>query len=253
MRLTLMTRSQASASTSRKSPQASVPAAVTIPRRSPCRLATRSTAASAARPSVRSTRSYARPSAGGLTSRTTGVPPASRTAAATAAPSPEAPPVTMMVPSPGADPFSAGTGDCLLDELRGGAPGHVGHEHDATAPGGERLRLRQVRDGVVAALDPDVRAQALERARRLVLLEDEHRVDAAQRPQDGGAVGLRHERAVLALEPAHGGVGVQEHDQAVALGASGLEHPDVAGVQQVEAAAGGDDGPAAGAHARGDG
>src|SRR3954463_9154849 len=116
-------------------------------------------------------------SSGGLTSSTTGVPPWSATARATAAPRPEAPPVTMTVPRSGEVP-SAGTGDGLLDELGGRAPGHVRHEHDAAAPGGQGLRLRQVGARVVAALDPDVRTQALQRPRRLVLFEDQDGVHA---------------------------------------------------------------------------
>ena len=79
-------------------------------------------------------------------------------------------------------------------------------------------------------------------------------VDAAPAPRSTAArSACADERAVRALEPAHRGVGVQAHDQAVAERARRLAACDVPGVQQVEAAAGGDDGAAARrAYARGE-
>src|SRR3954447_3328352 len=97
-RFTTTTRSQVSAGTSSRRPQASVPAAVTTPRSPPPASATRSTTASAARVAARSTPSNAKRLGGGWTSSTPGAPPAASTAAATAAPRPDAPPVTITVP-----------------------------------------------------------------------------------------------------------------------------------------------------------
>src|SRR5215212_6625219 len=57
------------------------------------------TARSAATASERSTCSYGTPSVGAARSRTSGLPPAVRTASTVAAPSPDAPPVTRIVPS----------------------------------------------------------------------------------------------------------------------------------------------------------
>ena len=51
---------------------------------------------------------------------------------------------------------------------------------------------RPAAGGVVAALDPDVRAQPGQRRVRGRLVEDHHRVDAAQRGQQPAPVALRH-------------------------------------------------------------
>lgn len=141
-------------------PHASVPAAVTTASRPLWRDATRSTTASAARVSQRSTCSASNPLDDGDRSSTIGVPPASSTAAAIAAPRPEAPPVTMM--------------------------------------------------------------RWLSRS---------------------GTVGLRDERPARALQAADRLVAVQQHDEPVAESAGGAQRANVAGVEQIDAAAGGDDVP----------
>ena len=115
----------------------------------------------------------------------------------------------------------------------------------------QRRGLGQVGDGVVAALGPQVRPQLAQDRARVVLLEDRHRVDAGERGEDRGAVVLLDQRALRALEPAHGRVGVQAHDQAVAERPRRLERAHVAGVQEVEAAARGHHRAALGADARG--
>src|SRR5690242_18883198 len=120
------------------------------------------------------------------------VPPASSTAAATAAPRPEAPPVTSTVPGV----RSAGTREHLRDQTGGRAAGDVGDEDRAAAPLGERLALRKLGHRVVAALDPDVRAQRAEHGARVVLVEDDDRVDARQSAQHRGAVILADQRAL---------------------------------------------------------
>src|SRR3954471_3438646 len=243
------TRSQVSAGTSSRRPQASVPAAVTTPRSPPPASATRSTTASAARVSDRSTRSNAKPFGGGLTSSTTGVPPAASTAAATAAPRPDAPPVTITVPSSSAD----GTQRGLLDQSGTGLAVDERQDDGLAAPALEDGGFGQRAAGVVAALRPHVGPQALERGDRRVLLEDEHGVDAAQRAQDRGAVGLVDDRAPGALQPAHGRIRVHADDEAVAERPRRLERGDVAGMQEVEAAASGHDGPSRRADRVGDG
>src|SRR3954453_1944932 len=231
-RFTATTRSHVSGGTSSSRPQASVPAAVTTPRRPPPASATRATTASAARVSERSTRSNAKPFGGGLRSSTTGVPPAASTAAATAAPRPDAPPVTITVPESSAD----GTQGGLLDQSGAGLAVDERQDDGLPAPLLEDGGFGQVAAGVVAALRPHVGAQPRERGGRRVLLEDEHRVDAPQRAQGGGAVGLGDDRAPRPLEPPHRGVRVQAHDEAVAERPRGLERADVAGGQGVEAA-----------------
>src|SRR5215218_4268410 len=179
-RLTAMTRSHASGSTSRMSPHASMPAAVTTASSPSCSSTTARTAASASRPCARSTWRNAKPFDGGRRSSTTAVPPSALTAAAIAAPSPDAPPVIRTVPT-----GSSGTGENLLDQSGRRAAGHVRHDDGAPVPFGERLRLRQIGDGVVAALRPQVRAQLAQDRARVVLVEHDDRVDAAQRREHG--------------------------------------------------------------------
>src|SRR5918998_344718 len=149
------------------------------------------------------------------------------TAAAMARPRPDEPPVTMTVPG-----LVSGTGEGLLDQSRGGAAGHVGHDHGAAAPAGERRRLGQVRGGVVAALGPDVGPQLGEDGTPVALLEDDDGVDAAQRSEHGGAVSLRDERPVGALEAGDGRVGGQADDEAVAERTPPLQRADVARVEE---------------------
>src|SRR4051794_11961040 len=244
-----MTRSHVSRSTSTRRPHASVPAAVTTPRRSPWRSAMRWTAASAAAVSERSTASCSWPSSGAARSSTTGVPPAAATLAATARPSPEAPPVTITVPSAtgallvvSAGAVAVGVSDGmqrgLLDESGGGAALDERQDDRAAAPLGEDGRLGQVGDGVVAALDPDVGSQLAQDLDGRVLLEEHDVIDAAQRGEHGGAVLLALDGPAGTLQAADRGVGVQADDEAVAERPGGLQRVDVAGMQQVEAAAG---------------
>src|SRR3954451_770403 len=192
-RFTATVRSQSSHAVSASGAGASTPAAVTTPRTSPCSWITRATAARASAGEARSTTSRSTPLSGSRRSRTTGVPPAPATAAATAAPRPDAPPVTMTVPR------SDRTGGGLLEQSGAGAALEERQQLDAPAPSGDHLGLRQVGDLVVAALRPDVGSQALEQPDGRVLVEDHDLVDAAQRAQDRGAVLLRDERSSLAL------------------------------------------------------
>src|SRR3954453_10108317 len=110
----------------------------------------------------------------------TGVPPAASTAWATAAPSPEDPPVTSTVPS-------SDTSGRLSDKSAGRGTVDVGDEDGLPAPFGERLGLGQVGDRVVAALDPDVRPDPPQHRARVVGLED----DALCAPGQGGKEGRR--------------------------------------------------------------
>src|SRR5215207_2784020 len=242
-RLTARMRSQVAPGTSSSRPGVSVAAAVTTPVGSPWASIARATAASAALGSARSTSSWACPSRGGLRSRTMGAPPASATACAVAAPSPEAPPVIRVTPTP-----SAGIQD-LLEQPRGRAPGQERQDHGLPAPAREQARLGQVLDGVVPSLGPQVGADPVQRGLGRVFLEGHHSVDAVQRAQDRHAILLGLDGPVGTLEPRDRRVGVEQDDQAVPQIARGAQRPHVTGVQQVEASAGGDHGAAAAAHA----
>src|SRR4051794_27689586 len=99
-------------------------------------------------------------------SRTMGVPPPSAMAVATAAPSPEAPPVIRTLPSwRGSDMVippvlsgwirdSADAGECCREAGRG--TGGVERDSDGVrAPRAQERRLGQILRSVVAALHPD--------------------------------------------------------------------------------------------------
>src|SRR4051794_5935611 len=150
---------------SAKAPGLSTPAAVTTASSTPPAPSTAAcTAASAARGSARSTSSNANPSAGCCRSRTSGVPPAAATASATAAPSPDAPPVTSTVP------MSAGIGQRPLDQGGRRAALEARHEYHLAAPLSEHRGLLELAARVVGTLHEQVRPQPVERrgGRRLV-------------------------------------------------------------------------------------
>ena len=67
-------------------------------------------------------------------------------------------------------------------------------------------------------------------------LNRHHKVYAGKGGEHPGALVLRSQRAFLPFQPAHGGVVVQRHDEAVPQRPRLLEVVDVAAVQEVEAA-----------------
>ena len=240
----MTTRSQSSPSTSTSAPHLSVPAAVKTASSVPPAPSTRRlTAASAARVSDRSTTSCGMPSTG-TRSRPSGRPPASRTAAATAAPRPLAAPVTRTVPE---EVLSARVAASLIRWVVD-RPARYGQDDRLAAPPRDDVGLRDGGEGVVAPLGEDVRAQrgraprpGCPRRRRAPRRRS--RARAARRPGRPRPL----QRPGRALQPADGVVAVEQDDEAVAERPGLLQHGDVAGVQQVEAAAGGDDGAAGGA------
>src|SRR4051812_35314867 len=171
------------------------------------------TASSAAAVSARSTISCSSPAGGGRRSSTTGVAPDDAMRQATAAPRPDAPPVTTTVPT------SLTTR--LLDQLRTRAGDQarrrpalqVRHHDHRAAPAPQHLGLGDPPRAVVVALHEHVGPQALERAHRGRLVEDHHLVDALQTPQDRRAVALADEWSLRALQSPYRAIGVQEHHQ----------------------------------------
>src|SRR6187549_92319 len=243
-RLTATTRFQRSAEIPSRGPQASIPAAVTTPWRPPCASTTLRVAASAAFVSARSTSTNSMPSAG-RRSKPTAVPSSRSTASATARPSPEAAPVTIVVPI-----SALATRAHLLDQPRRRAALQVGQDRDPSAPGGDRLRLGQLAGLVVAALRPDI---GLQQPQGLVgdrLVEDRDLVDTAQGLQHRRPLQLADQRAIVALEPAHRAIAVEQDDEAVAERPRRLQGADVADVEEVEAAAGRDHAAAPRPHTR---
>src|SRR4029450_6388152 len=128
-------------------------AAARTPSSRPSRSAARSTAAAAARPSARSTRSCSTSKGGAPRAGTRAPPPAFCPAMATAAPSPDAPPVTSTAPGRSrTGPSVAVTSDDLLHQLRGRAAFEVGKNDGLAAPALQQGGLRKLRQGVVPAL-----------------------------------------------------------------------------------------------------
>ena len=84
-------------------------------------------------------------------------------------------------PSGAADLLQKGRGGAFVLELNRDGPG---------APGGDELRLGEVLDAVVAALDVDVGVGKLDGLERHLVLEDDHEGDGLERGEYGGAVGL---------------------------------------------------------------
>src|SRR5215207_10301012 len=204
-----MTRSQSEVGTEPNGPQESVPAAVTTASgAAQCSARSRTASSVAALSETSTIRKSATSAAGACLSSTIARSPSLRRAATTAAPRPLAPPETSTF-------ISAHLAQCL------GEPGCrpplvIRHDHDVAAPAAHQPGLGEGVGGVVAALDPDVGAQLPEHPLRAVLVEHHDLVDAAERAQHLGAVGLAVDGPARPLEPGDRIVGDQAHDQAVA-------------------------------------
>ena len=68
------------------------------------------------------------------------------------------------------------------------------------------------------------------------IAEHNHVVDAAQRADELGAIGGRQNRAARPFQRRHRPIVVDRHDQAIRLGRRPLQVPDVADMEQIEAA-----------------
>ncbi len=99
----------------------------------------------------------------------------------------------------------------------------------------------------VGALHEDVRLQRPDHGVRRVLVEYDDAVHACERGQDLGALGLRRNRPIRALDGAHRPIGVDSDEQRVAKSPRLLEVAKMPHVKQIEHAVGEDDGLAGGA------
>lgn len=95
--------------------------------------------------------------------------------------------------------------------------------------------------GVVAAFGVDVGLGGAEEVGGASFGEDADGADAGEGSKDFGAVGFGIDGAGGAFEAADGGIVIEADEEEVAEGAGGLEVADVAGVEEVEAAVGGDE------------
>src|SRR3974390_3359579 len=92
--------------------------------------------------------------------------------------------------------------------------------------------------GVVGALGLHVRMDFAYQRPHVRLIENYYGVHVGQSGNDLGALGLRHHRTPLALQPPRAAVGVHRHHQLSAQRLGAAQIADVPHVQQVEAAVG---------------
>src|SRR4029077_16210069 len=108
------------------------------------------------------------------------------------------------------------------------------HDVNASAPG---TYLRRADDGLLAIIAPlheHVRPQLHDQLEWCVLLEHDHTIDALERGDDVRALRLTAHGTCRTLEPAHGGVAVDRHDEMLSGSPCTGEDVDVARMYQVE-------------------
>lgn len=94
---------------------------------------------------------------------------------------------------------------------------------------------------VIAAFHVDIRSDCGEKPVRAFLAEDDHRIHAAQRRDNGSALAFWHQRSLRTFELSAGSVRVEADNEEVANLPGALQVADVAKMEKVEAAIGGDD------------
>ena len=91
---------------------------------------------------------------------------------------------------------------------------------------------------VVAALDQHLRPHPLDQLERRVFFEHHDEIDGFERGQNLGAAFGGIDRPAIALEPLGRGVAVEPDHQPIAGGAGLRQQPDMAAMQEIEAAVG---------------
>src|SRR5512139_2110866 len=153
----------------------------------------------------------------------------SRRASALATPSLGAPSTSGSSRMASGDDFACGDSMCVRDDF----------DFSFDRFGGGAFAGVEALQGVVAALDPDVRADGADQFVAAFFIENQAAVDGFERGNHGEALVLRNQRAGWPFQLAHAVVAVYGHDQhdAVAfLHPGGLQEFNVAEVEQVEAA-----------------
>lgn len=92
--------------------------------------------------------------------------------------------------------------------------------------------------GVIAALDDDIGLEMSDEIERRVLGENYDEVDALQRGENVGALGIRAHRTRRSLETTHRLVTVDADDQSIGGISRREKHVDVTRVEQIEDAVG---------------
>ena len=105
----------------------------------------------------------------------------------------------------------------------------------------DNSRFGQSLPCVVAALDIDGRTHLLDEGFRRRLIEKHDIINSGERPRDRCTIKLRVDGARLALQTAHGSVGVEAEHEAIAQSARLFQVTHMPRVQDVEAAVREDD------------
>ena len=95
--------------------------------------------------------------------------------------------------------------------------------------------------GVVTAFDEEVGPHNLDEHVGPVFFEGDDKVHAREGGEDTGTIGQAIHGPVSSLEAPHAVVAVQAHDKHVSQGSCFVEHGDVSGVEDIEAAVREDD------------
>jgi hypothetical protein len=116
----------------------------------------------------------------------------------------------------------------------GGLTGCQRNYDDAPSPAFDFTGTDYRAFGVIAALYDDVRLQSLYELERRILRENDDEVDAFHGGEHERALRLVAYRPARALEPSHGLIAVDAHDQCIGSSSSSNQEVDVAGMEQIE-------------------
>jgi len=144
----------------------------------------------------------------------------------------------------GTSGFRARGGSTFADlskNFRSGMAWNNRDGNDATAGGFYFFTTDDLVPGPVTALDQHVGEQARDDFTRCRRIENQNSVHAFERGENFGSLAFGKDRTPGAFELADAGVAVEAHDERIAESAGLLEAPDVARMQQIEAAVGEDD------------
>ena len=92
--------------------------------------------------------------------------------------------------------------------------------------------------GPIGALDEHIGKEGSDQFARGILFEKSYGIDRGKGLSEFGALGLRDERAGRPFHATNAGIGIQGEDQDVSEGAGLLQEADMAGVQEIVAAVG---------------
>lgn len=114
----------------------------------------------------------------------------------------------------------------------------IADDRHAPAVGTDDISLGHGFDCVVRALAVHVRTKREQQSTNVVLVKNDHGVDASHRCDKQGAIRLRKHRPIDAFQTPHRIVSIYAHDEQIRLGARALEVSYVPHMKDVEASVG---------------